>query len=423
VNSPYGQDAGRGQNTVNYAVDQKYGGSAGFQAGSTFKLFVLAAAMKQGIPLSTTIYAPPEIKLSGFRNCAGGDAGNWDVHNAGDSEQGRFDLVTGTWFSVNTFFAQLEQRTGLCDPVKIAESMGVRPATGGHISQFPSFTLGAANTFSPLDVAGAYATIAAHGQYCTPVAITKVTDQEGNRVDGPRSSCRQVLDPGLADTITTILHGVLTQTGATAVGVGEPGRPAAAKTGTAEKNAASDFAGFVPQMAAAVWVGDPRSPNRPLNFLTIGGRRYSYVYGATIAGPIWRDTLQAALQGKPVIPLPTPDQTYVHGVTKLVPDVSGLALATASHVLENAGFKVSVSVFPVDSEFPKDTVARTSPFAGAGAPPGSTVVIYLSTGRAPPAVPPSQPPSPGATSSPGQTPPTGPTCPPKKPGQKPPPHC
>lgn len=421
VSRPYGQDAKRGQNTIDYAVDQKYGGGpTGFPAGSTFKLFVLAAALKQGIPLNTTIYSPQTLtNLTGFTNCAGVDETYQKVSNAGDSEAGRFNLVTGTWFSVNTFFAQLEQRTGLCAPVKIAESMGIRQEDGTPPDQFPAFTLGAAQQgYSSLDLANAYATIAAHGKYCPPIAITKVTDENGNAINVPKPSCSQVLEPGLADTITNILHGVLTQPGATAANVGEPGRPAAAKTGTAENNWASVFAGFVPQMAAAVWVGNPRALS-PLNGLTIGGRPYGEVFGATIAGPIWRDTLQAALDGVPVIPLPPPDQQFVHGLTKPVPDVSGLALADAAHILEKAGFKVSVATTPVASEFPKDTVARTSPAAGGGAPPGGTVVVFLSNGHAPKTTP-----SPSASSPPASPSATAsPTCTPKAPGHKPPPHC
>jgi membrane peptidoglycan carboxypeptidase len=397
VNRPYGQDRKRGQNTINYAVDHEDGGGAGFQMGSTFKLFVLAAAMKQGIPLSTTIYAPQSIELSGFKNCFGGDAGSWELSNAGDSEAGRFNLLTGTWISVNTFFAQLEQRTGLCQPVKLAESMGMSPASGGHISQYPAFTLGAADTYSSLDLANAYATVAAHGMHCDPMAITRVTDSEGNSIRVPRSECEQVLEPGLADTITDILNGVLTKPGATATNVGEPGRPAAAKTGTADENVASVFAGYVPQLSAAVWVGDPDEPSRPLNGLTIGGRTYGSVYGATIAGPIWKETMTAALEGEPVIPLPDPDPKYVQGIKKTVPDVRGLQPDDASDILRDAGFKVSFASTTVDSAYPEGTVGKTTPAGGEGAPPGSTVVVYLSSGDLPP------PPSPTLTASPTPT--------------------
>ena len=411
VSRPYGQDAKRGQNTLNYAVDRAYGGGAtGFPAGSTFKLFVLAAALKQGIPLSTTIYAPAHISLSGFTDCGGGDAGSWDVHNAGDSEAGRFDLITGTWFSVNTFFAQLEQRTGLCQPVKLAEAMGIRQESGDVPKQYPSFTLGAnPYGYSALDVAGAYATMAAHGQYCEPIAITKITDRNGHELRAQQQQCSQAVDPGLADTVTSILHGVLTKPGATAANVGEPGRPAAAKTGTAENNTASNFAGYVPQMAAAVWVGDPRrSTTRTLNGLTIGGRYYPEVFGATIAGPIWRDTMIAALKGVPVEQLPPPDPRYVHGLTKPVPDVSGLLPKDALDVLKAAGFRGVISPTRVASLFPEGTVAYTSPPGGGGAPPGGTITIYLSNGKAPK-------PSPSPSPSPGGKP----TKPPKSPGPSP----
>jgi membrane peptidoglycan carboxypeptidase len=422
VNRPYGQDAKRGQNTINYAVDQAYGGGTGFQAGSTFKLFVLAAALKERIPLGTTIYAPATISnLEGFTDCAGNNLTYPSVSNAGEGEAGRYNLLTGTWYSVNTFFAQLEQRTGLCQPVKLAEAMGMHPATGGHIHQYPAFVLGAADGYSSLDLANAYATVAAHGLHCAPLAITKVTDQNGKNVRVPERDCDQALDPGLADTITSILNGVLTKAGATAANVGEPGRPAAAKTGTAENNWASDFAGYVPQMAAAVWVGDPKKL-RPLNYLTIGGRQYGTVFGATIAGPIWHDTLQAALRGVPVEPLPPPDPEFVHGLTTPVPDVSGLTVSDATKVLKEAGFQVAVSSQQVKSLFPKGTVARTSPAAGAGSPPGGTVEIFLSNGHAPKTHP-SPGPSPGSPSpSPSGSPSTSPspTCTPKTHGN---PHC
>jgi membrane peptidoglycan carboxypeptidase len=428
VNRPYGQDAKRGQNTIDYAVDRAFGGGlAGFPAGSTFKLFVLAAALKQGIPLNTTIYAPAATTLTGFTDCQGNSAGEFDVHNAGDSENGRFNLITGTWFSVNTFFAQLEQRTGLCQPVKLAQAMGVSQETGDPPDQLPAFTLGAAyHGYSALDIATAYATIAAHGLHCAPVAITKVTDRDGKDVRVPERHCDQVLDPGLADTITNILHGVLTQPGATAAGVGEPGRPAAAKTGTADNSVASNFAGFVPQMAAAVWVGDPKRPtHRSLNFLTIGGRTYGSVFGATIAGPIWRDTLVAALRGVPVEPLPPPDPKFVRGITTPVPDVSGLSVKDATAVLKEAGFTTTVSGHRVDSEFPENTVARTSPAAGSGAPVHGTIVLILSNGKPPkapnssPSSSPSQSPTSSPSTSPSQSPSASPSCRPHGHGHKP----
>jgi len=410
VSTPYGSNPKLHQNNVDYAVDAPLGGgSYRFPMGSTFKLFVLAAALKEGLPLSTTIYAPPHIVVHGFTNCAGDPVGIYDLHNAGDSESGRFNLLTGTTFSVNTFYAQLEQRVGLCQSVRMAQSLGVKQGNGGAIHDYiPSFVLGETGAgFSALDTANAYATMAAHGLYCAPMAISRVSDRGGHTVWAPTSDCDQAVDPGLADTVTTILHGVLTQRGATAFGVGEPGRPAAAKTGTADENAASDFAGYVPQLAGAVWVGNPSRPHDTLNHLSIGGHRYAPVFGATIAGPIWRDTFEAALKGVPVVPLPKPDPKFIKGLTVPIPDVAGLAVDAAKTLLEQAGFQVVVNPKPVDSDLPAGTVARTSPTGQA--PQGSVVTIFVSNGHPPPAPKPTASPgptptNPGPTSSPSPKP-------------------
>ena len=122
-----GGDAKKGETYLNYVVPREYGDSNGFQAGSTFKAFVLSAAISQGIPLSTRINAPQTVSLpvSSFRDCQGPIRSS-DVWNPQNSTgAGTFDLYTGTQLSVNTFFAQLEQRTGLCKPVSLARQMGV----------------------------------------------------------------------------------------------------------------------------------------------------------------------------------------------------------------------------------------------------------------------------------------------------------
>jgi membrane peptidoglycan carboxypeptidase len=196
--------------------------------------------------------------------------------------------------------------------------------------------------------------------------------------------------------------------------VGEPGRPAAAKTGTAEGYSASDFAGYVPQMAAAVWVGNPHRPNSSLAFNTIGGRHYGgSVFGATIGGPIWRDTLRAALVGVPVEPLPEPDRQFVFGQTTRVPDVTGLAAFDARSVLRQAGFQVVTSGRYVASLLPAGTVAFTEPRAGSSAPQGATVVLRISNGLPPPTPAPSSPP-PSPSSHP-----TNPPSPTSSPSPKP----
>ena len=124
---PMGADAKKGQTYLNYVVPRRYGDSNGFAAGSTFKAFVLAAAITQGVPLSTVINSPQEVFLAEnqFRTCNGFIRSSkvWSPENS--TGFGTFNLYTGTQRSVNTFFAQLERRTGLCKPVTLAKQMGV----------------------------------------------------------------------------------------------------------------------------------------------------------------------------------------------------------------------------------------------------------------------------------------------------------
>jgi membrane peptidoglycan carboxypeptidase len=296
VDRGYGN--GRDETRVNLAL----GGASGFQAGSTFKMFTLAAAIQSGVPLSQTFDSPPRIHLSGFRDCAGRDLGSWAPKNAEDGEGGRFGLVRATWLSVNTYFAQLERKIGVCAPWRMATRMGVTEiATGKPPAQVPAFTLGADDT-SPLQVAAAYAALAARGRWCRPYGVTSVTGMAGRELAQTRSRCRQVMSRHTADVTTSILRGVIdgpdpARTGASA----SIGRPVAGKTGTTDSFAAAWFSGYTPQLAASVWVGDPRGgATHPLTGVRVGGRYYAHVYGADLPAAVWRATMTGALAGRPV---------------------------------------------------------------------------------------------------------------------------
>jgi len=309
VSRDYG--SGPDQTRINYAADYDHGGSQGFQSGSTFKIFTLAAALREGLSTGYTMYAPPVlVNPGGFRDCEGHvlDYGGQDVHNAEAGEGGTFSLRTATWQSVNTFFVKLEQKIGLCAPVQVAQSVGVHTAAGQPIVGHPSFTLGVYDV-SPLTMANAYATFAAHGKYCDPIAITSIIDQTGNHLQLPQRGCHQAVDPGLADTVTDVLQGVVqhgTGTGA------QIGRPAAGKTGTVENFSAAWYCGYVPQLSSCVWFGYPAgAQGRQLSNVTINGQYYPHVYGASIPAPIWQKTMATALQGVPVVPFAVPDKSYL----------------------------------------------------------------------------------------------------------------
>jgi membrane peptidoglycan carboxypeptidase len=150
---------------------------------------------------------------------------------------------------------------------------------------------------SPLSMAGAYAAFANHGTYCQPRVVLEITDRYGDNLSVPDPRCREVISRNVADAVTGVLTNVIDGPfdGRTGGLMSLPDRPAAGKTGSTNENAAIWFAGFTPQVAAAVWVGDPRGGFAyPMTDVTINGTYYSYVTGGQIPGPIWREAMMAA---------------------------------------------------------------------------------------------------------------------------------
>ncbi|MFG1942546.1 transglycosylase domain-containing protein [Nonomuraea sp. NPDC048826] len=300
ASKPYGRSKARHEISYNVVADARHGGGTGFQAGSTFKTFTLITALGQGMKTDDGLSAGAGYRAPGstaFRNCAGENVGD-PRHTVTNDEgsPGWKTLRTGTWGSVNTFFMELEQRVGLCETVTTAKSLGIRRADGRPLREFETFTLGI-NEMDPVTVAGAYAAIAARGRYCAPMAITRIVRRDGEAT-AYKPACRRALEPAVADATADVLSGVFTE--GTMRGVGGIGRDAAGKTGTTDGYAAAWFAGFTPDLAAAVSVGDPRGSQRhPLTGVTIGGRYYGVVDGAALPGPIWKDTMIGALKGVP----------------------------------------------------------------------------------------------------------------------------
>ncbi|CAL9436524.1 Penicillin-binding protein 1A [Nocardiopsis dassonvillei] len=301
-NMRYGFDGEEtGTTSINLAVDHADGGSLGYQAGSTFKTFTLAAALDKGLKYGTSFNSPKSVSVSGLRNCDGGVMSSWDVRNAGESDEGSHNMISATKGSVNTYFAQLQRRVGLCETSRMAERVGVHRADGEPLGVWSSFTLGDQEV-SPLTVANAYATFAARGTYCEPRPVSSVTvGQEGDedfREIRMRSHCEEEAVPvHVADGVNHLLQ--QTFKGGTANGLGL-GRPAAGKTGTTDNAAYAWFAGYTPNLASAVVVGDIRGgEENPLQGVRIGGRYYGIVYGGTLPGPIWQATMRKAASDLP----------------------------------------------------------------------------------------------------------------------------
>ncbi|MFD0774570.1 penicillin-binding protein [Streptomonospora algeriensis] len=400
----YGPDESNlGETSINFAVDAQDGGSTGFQSGSTFKPFTLAAALKQGKEFSTSYSTGNTTTITGQRNCKGQRLAPWTVSNAGDTEGGSTNnMVSGTKGSVNTYFASLQADVGLCNVIEMAETLGVHRADGTGFDNKRtqannSFTLGSEEV-SPLNLAGAYSVFASRGKHCEPQAIDKIVAEHTGKTIDIKPKCERVISKDVADGVSHLL----TQTfnGGTTTGL-EIGRPAAAKTGTTDNSASAWFAGFTPNLVGTVFVGDPRGPqNYPLRNVTIGGRHYSYVYGATIPGPIWKQTMQEATQELPADDFPSPPSKFgstsgppqsedgdngqnadeAANTAGGVPDVLGMSPGEAVGALESAGFEPNLSSTQVRSDQPADTVGAVNPEPGTGLPEGATVNVFLSNG-------------------------------------------
>lgn len=383
---PMGRDRKRGETYLNYVVPSRYGDSNGFQAGSTFKVFVLATAIEQGISLGTRITAPQRVFIpeSDYEVCGGkqyASSGVWSPQNS--TGAGTFDLYTGTRQSVNTFYAQLERMTGLCEPYKLARAMGIR-LNDRQREMVPSFTLGVADV-SPLEMAEAYATFAGRGLHCAARPVTAIFDSAGNQLKEYPSRCTQVMPSSVADAVNDVLRGVLDPGGfGYEAGIGLV-QPDAGKTGTTSGNKAVWFIGYTPNLSTASMVAGANQFGQPisLNGQVVGPSYVSAAFGSTLAGPMWGGAMQVIQQWLPDTNFVPPSSQDVAGLLSPIPSVSGSTLDQAVSTLEGAGFQVQLGGY-VSSGYARDIVAYTSPGAGTELNEGDAVVVYQSSGPAPP---------------------------------------
>ncbi|WP_435746020.1 transglycosylase domain-containing protein [Nocardioides sp. SYSU DS0663] len=301
---PMGRDKSAGQTYLNYVVPQKYGDSAGFQPGSTFKVFVLAAALEQGMPLSTTFNAREEMEFAEetFEDCGGQPYGygTWPVGNSTSS--GVMNMYTGTRLSVNTYFAQLEQATGICAPYRLAKKMGVdltNPVGDkpGLAERVPSFTLGVADA-SPLEMAEAYATFGARGLHCDSRPVTAIEDARGNVLKEYDAACEQVLQQSTADAVNDVLRGVIE--GGFAARQRLP-QDAAGKTGTTNNGRAVWFVGYTPNMSTAAMIAGANASGTPqtLEGVDVGPATIYTASGSAYAAPMWGDAMRGVVDKLP----------------------------------------------------------------------------------------------------------------------------
>ncbi len=254
-----------------------YAWQAHRQPGSSFKTFVLAAAIQQGIDPDTTYYdgsSPATLTVPG-----GGEP--WEVNNAAGEGGGTMSLDDATVHSVNVIFAKLDLDIGPEAVTKTAQEMGIE----APLESVPAEGIGGLSYgVTPLEMATAYATLANGGIRHAPTAVSKVVFPDGRVDEIGADKGKRVLTEGQAWEVTRILESVITSgTGAgyTSIGCGAE----AGKTGTSEELSDAWFVGYTPLFSTAVWVGHPNS-------------RDATGYGGSTAGPIWQSYMSAAHEGR-----------------------------------------------------------------------------------------------------------------------------
>jgi membrane peptidoglycan carboxypeptidase len=350
-NRVYGLDTAKNQTTLNYANSPS-------PVGSTFKAFTLSTALTEGVPLSTILPAGATYHSTTMDNPPGGF-----FTNAEPSDGSNLTIAQATDGSVNTAFVQLEQMVGVLPIAMTARAMGLSslPLSGPNAvtAREGSLTLGARG-FTAIQMAGAYATLAAHGLHCTPNAVASVTLSSGHKVSvAPR--CSQVLAPAVADTVTSLLAGVVTS--GTGIAAQIPGHTLAGKTGTTGNFGSAWFDGYTATTAMAVWMGDPRGITYPL--YNVAG--VAAVYGGTLPAAMFKTAMTPILAGQPDVPISPPTEIYLAKSTEVVPNVADLTMSNARALLDSFGLVVTGP----DS----GTAGLTSPPAGSAVEPGATITV------------------------------------------------
>jgi penicillin-binding protein 1A len=258
------------------------------QAGSTFKTFVLAAAVELGVNPETTGYvsAPFYYKPEPDVDCE--TAPSWCVETYGKDYYGWSAIDEATLRSDNTVYAQLTLDVGPERVGRMAKKLGVKTPLKVDGAFVPSMGLGSI-AVSPLDMASAYATLAAGGVYSQPMAIRKVVLANGQTdaaAGWGKPKRRRVISDGVAYTVTKILEdNMLYGTGTGA----QFGDTAAGKTGTTDNHADAWFCGYTPRLATTVWVGYPKGEIPMENVHGIS------VSGGSFPAQIWRMYMGTAI--------------------------------------------------------------------------------------------------------------------------------
>lgn len=281
----------------------------GVPVGSTWKPFVLAAAMKYGTPQSQPQGVSPDSRYNGNDHLKVKDAnGNYVMkkdnspfyqENESNHPWGYISLTKAMEQSVNTPFVQLGMDVGMDKVREMAQAAGISPASFDR-NLNPSFALGT-STPSAIRMADAYATFAESGTKVEPYSVTKVTFQGEDLRGFERPKQETAMDSNIANNVTKVLQNVI-QNG-TATEAKRLNMPAAGKTGTTDENKSAWFVGYTKQLSTAITMfrEDAQNP-RQLSMNGVGG--FDSIHGGALPTEVWTEYMLQAMNGVTAEPFP-----------------------------------------------------------------------------------------------------------------------
>jgi membrane peptidoglycan carboxypeptidase len=326
---------GKFDTQLNFNVDAKdpngndLNGAGGFQPGSTMKPFTFAEWLHQGRKITEVVDASRREYPLGFRwrdSCAkvvGGYSSRQraagletadDLQNASAGYYRKMPADYGLYNSINTAtFAEVAQ-LDICGIHKMVKSLGLHSGLdGSEINMHQLGNILGGTAVSPLTLAMAFATFAADGRYCAPIAIQRVTDFAGRTLSSQQPACRTAVEPNIARGVNSVLQDVLKKGSGVYINPKVQSKvPVAAKTGTNNSNGATWVLGYTTGLATASFFGDAlNGQKRPGRNITINGKHYDRIDGYMIAGPQWANYMLKVAKMYPAKPFPKPPASMI----------------------------------------------------------------------------------------------------------------
>ena len=310
------------------------------QPGSSWKPFILVAALESGIS--------PNSNVSGIEPCPipnpGGTPDPYRPQNA-EAKTGKVaTILDQIVVSSNCAYARLAYIVGYDKVAAVAHKLGIST----KIDQVPAMALGVEEVH-PIDMAAAYATLAAEGRHRTPYLIEEVRDRDGKVLIKADQNGEQVVDREIARIATSALQRVVQRGTGTRAALTD--RQTAGKTGTTNNFEDAWFVGFTPQLATAVWMG---APEAKVSMRDVGGVR---VFGGSYPADIWKNYMEHVLRFEPAIDFNAPDETQYAKGECLAVSVEKSLLAKKSHAT-GRGFGIGTGTPPFGAVAPGPGVPR-----------------------------------------------------------------